>query len=343
MAPQREVKAGCYGVHENTTGDTRVSPLRLIDTDLLRSRLRFLVVVLAILTAIFASGAFMAFRTATPHVPALETSGELMLLMDNCSSAEHQLAIDLDKVSTKNATLDIKTLASCDIVGSQSVRWAIVMVGPISRATRAFAGSWDAHQSSELHTAEIRRLEGVSVFSDDALGAELPVMVIAGTNDTDAAGGLFLRVSIESPSVGRRDGASIAISVPSISPDVFLVGEPTFPIASFEEPSNTSETVNLKAADVGKVDFDAGQLNTAERIEFASLPLRNPANLQWQLGKERGVSALVVDTNRRQLEQRLLFWAGILAGVAATLLVWLAEIMLEARGALSREGTGDPK
>jgi hypothetical protein len=255
------------------------------------------------------------------------------------------LAIDLDKVSTKNATLDIKVLASCDFVGGQRVRWAIAMVGPISHTTRALAGSWDAQQSNELHQVDIRRLEGVYV-TDYSRGTwpypELPVMVIAGTNFSDSGGGLFLRLSIESPGLGRREGSSIAIAVPSISSDISLVGVPKFPVALFEETKNTSETANLKAAEVEKVSFDAGRLNTAERIEFTSPPLRDPANLQWQLGKERGVSALVVDTNRRQLEQQLLFWAGILAGVAATLLVWFAEIILEARGALPREDTGNP-
>jgi hypothetical protein len=285
--------------------------------------------------------AYVAYRlivSATPGVPVLKEGGQLTLLTEGCSRADYDMFFDLDRVTEEGATLRIDMTADCDYDGAKTVRWAVAMVGPVSSATEAAAGSIDPRNPTPMRPVSIEQLKEVTVYTYTSPSAprEEPVMVVAGINETDIVGVLHVRVLITGTSMGQQDGSYLAIAAPSVDAQIgFLPGEPLY--VSFDEATDASDLategpsdrVALNTAKTDSVSLDAGQLDTAQSLEFVSSPLTDPGFLRWELTEGRELSARILDNNLRQGEERSLFAAGVLAGIAGSLLV---EGLLRTRG-----------
>jgi hypothetical protein len=277
-------------------------------------------------------------------VPALNESGSLTLLAPKCQSAVYHLTLDRKDVSSEGATLRVDIGASCQGAGP-SVRWALAMVGPIHSATRATARSTNVKQDTDTtYELEIRKLDHDRI--DNA-------SVITGISDVNAAESISMEVLIEVDSVAQRDGPSTAIGLPAVGN--FFLGDPeegtSEPVdvrftasgdMSESDAITSPEIVSLRAVRITTITVDLGRLNTAERLEFASPPLSDPGTLRWELEAERGLITMIADTNEEQDDERRLFGAGVLAGLAASLLVWFGEVIPEARKMGRTRGSDTP-
>jgi hypothetical protein len=198
--------------------------------------------------------------------------------------------------------------------------------------------STDPHLSNESHPLQLMPLSGASFFRDN--GDVFHVSIAAGSGETDAAGFLHLRFSITSASVGRREGSNLAMATPSVESSTGFEERLTIPVSAFaknEVASGASKSVGVRFAQVSDLHFDAGRLNTAQRVDFSSPPLLNPGALRWRLKAGHTVSVRIVDTGKEQSQARMLFWAGTLGGITASLFFWLGQILLKARRLLPSE------
>jgi hypothetical protein len=253
--------------------------------------------------------------------------------MDGCSGAraEYLLALDRSKVTATRGTLDFDMRLDCGIVQGFEIRWALVLAGPISEGTSAMVTNPDPRQSTEKRVLRLRPFDDAPIYT--AQGDALPTVFAAGIECTDIIGELHLKFSFANTGLGQRNGARVAIAAPSVDSSVEGLDIPGEFFIPYSDASPASGTVSTEKIPKVSTRYTAGRLNTAERVEFSSPSLADPGTLEWR-GPRNGVSTLIVDTNAEQREERMLFWAGILVGLAASLLVWAAEIVLGIRGML---------
>ena len=277
---------------------------------------------------------FISFQTATPPIPTLGNAGLLGFLIDGCSvmNAKYDIRIDRSKVTTNEGSIDLMIDMTCDQQGTRDIRWALVLGGAIAEGTQARVADVDAHHSNEPRVLRLRPLE--DEYFEGGNG-ESPVVLAAGIDQTNIIGYMTLVFSLTNANLGQRSGARMAIAAPSadttFKSDGFKVS------ADWFEPnldvSPATQDVLVKHVPKREITLTAGRLTTAERVEFSSPSLTDPGILQWR-GEDISVSALVADTNAEQREQQMLFWAGILVGLAASLVIWVVELILETRGIL---------
>lgn len=293
----------------------------------------FSVLVLLGITALFSLGAFWCYRLATPPVPALRDIGELGFFVDGCPDAKvrYRLSVKPEDISHNRSTLGVAVEVDCNFGGALNVDWVLHLVGPMADVKSVAVQNLDPHESNEAHILQLTSLDKPDYIAEEQ---HPPEAVVTGTTTTDLAAGLHLYFSLADARIGEREGAFVAVAAPSVEIDY---GE-------LEQGLDATPSIppQLKALDfnepqVSDIVFDAGRLSTAERVEFASPALPDPGVLTWKPDQDHAVSALIVDSNRQQREERQLFGAGILAGLAASLLVWIAEIVLEAFRVLPAE------
>jgi hypothetical protein len=80
--------------------------------------------------------------------------------------------------------------------------------------------------------------------------------------------------------------------------------------------------------DTCETTIEAGQLASESRLDFSSPPLDDPGRLQWRTAYERAPHASWVTGRAAALSQRLLFLGGVLAGLAASIVLTLVARFL---------------
>lgn len=274
-------------------------------------------------------------RAATPRIPTLGNAGALAFLTDGCpvETAKYDVLIDRTKVTATQGTVDLVINMSCGVQGTSDIRWALVLGGAMAGGTDAVVADNDAHHSNDARNLVLRPPPEHDYFEgQDDLS---PVVMAAGIDQTNIIGDMNLTFTLTNASLGQRSGARVAIAAPSVE-TVFSSEEFRVPADWFkpnQDVSPASQDVSVHHTPKPEITATAGRLITDERVEFSSPSLADPGILMWR-GKGVSVSALIADTNAEQREQQKLFWAGILVGLAASLFIWLVELILEALGIL---------
>ncbi|MFG3436564.1 hypothetical protein ACGF0J_04880 [Nonomuraea sp. NPDC047897] len=125
-----------------------------------------------------------------------------------------------------------------------------------------------------------------------------------------------------------RQGSWTALSIPPLR--VWSAGEKDFADAlrDFDSgsPHSPGSAFGVSGADC---TVDLGPLGPVDRLEAAAPPLDGPG-LRW-LTCERPMTALLVSIPVKADADRALFWAGLLGGFAVSLLLFIAQSLIDSR------------
>jgi hypothetical protein len=121
------------------------------------------------------------------------------------------------------------------------------------------------------------------------------------------------------------------MTIPSVETDVNSDTTLNIPgAASSKDNTPDTSTSVFRAPSISDLKLNAGRLNTAQRVDFSSPSLLDAGTLEWKLEAGQPVSVRIVDTGREKSQERMLFWAGTLGGITASLFFWLGQIVLNA-------------